>query len=190
MKMKTLTDVLREADPVAAETRSSAQRAITRSAILDGPREMRVEVRPAPRWRTVAVAAVLAAIAIATGVFAWRYASVDAVAAMRFEARIEGSGEAIIDTHDILTADAVPQGDGFAIEVTLTREGAERLREATEAHIGEHLELLVDDEVVMAPVIRAAVSSPAMLTGHYTRADAERIADGLLKGKLEAQPRK
>ena len=50
----------------------------------------------------MAVAAVLAAAAISTGVFAWRHASVDAVAAMRFEARIEGSEEAIIDTHDIL----------------------------------------------------------------------------------------
>ena len=198
--MKTLTDVLRETDPIVSETRGTEQRAITRSTILSGPRgEAHFEVRPTPRWRAVAVAAVLAAIAISAGVFAWQHASVDAVAAMRFEARIEGSDGAIIDSHDILTADAVslhdkgPDGStisSFGIEITFTPEGAGKVQAATEAHIGERLELLVDDEVVMAPTIRSAVSSPAMLTGHYTRADAERIADGLLKGKLEAQPRK
>jgi SecD/SecF fusion protein len=118
---------------------------------------------------------------------------------MRFEARIEGSDEAIIDTHDILTAEAVPLHDkdsngntrsSFGIEITFTQEGAEKLRRATQAHIGEHLELLVDDGVVMSPVIRSAISSRAMLTGDYTRADAERIAQALLKGKLDAPSRK
>ena len=64
------------------------------------------------------------------------------------------------------------------------------LRQATEAHIGERLQLLVDDQVVMSPVIRSPVSSPAMLTGDYTRAEAERIAEGLLKGKLEIRSQK
>ena len=32
------------------------------------------------------------------------------------------------------------------------------VRRPDEAHIGEHLELFVDDEVVMAPVIRSAFS--------------------------------
>ena len=188
--MKTLTDVLRETDPIASETRSPERRAMTRSAVLAGPSETHFKVRPVPRWQTVAVAAVLAAIAITTAVFVWRHASVDAVAAMRLEARIEGSDEVIIDTHDILTANAVRSGDWFGIEVTFTQEGAQKMREATEAHIGEHLELLVDDQVVMSPVIRAAISSPALLTGRYTRAEAERIAEGLLKGKLEAVPEK
>jgi preprotein translocase subunit SecD len=194
MKMKTLTDVLRQADPVTSEPRSPEDRAITRSTVLAGPRRIHLRDRPASRWRAVAVAAVLAAVAISTGVFAWRHVSVDAVAAMRFEARIEGSDEAIIDTHDILTAEAVSLHDksldgssaisSFGIEVTFTPEGAGKMRAATDAHIGERLELLVDDKVVMAPVIRAAILSPAMLTGQYTRADAERIAEGLLKGKL------
>ena len=192
--MKTLTDILREADPGVSETRSPQTRAMTRSSVLDQPPHHVSEVRPVARRRVLAIAAAFGAAFMATGVFAWRHFSVDAVAAMRFEARIEGSDEAVIDTHDILTAEAVSLHDKGAdgsskssvgIELTFTREGAEKMRQATEAHIGERLQLLIDDEVVMSPVIRSAVSSPAMLTGDYTRAEAERIAQGLLKGKLE-----
>jgi len=85
-------------------------------------------------------------------------AAVDAVAAMRFEARIEGSDETIIDTHDILTAQAVslhdkgPNGSTkstFGIALTFTNEGGEKRRRQREAHTGQHLELLVADKVIM-----------------------------------------
>ena len=39
--------------------------------------------------------------------------------------------------------------------------------------------ILIDGEVVMAPVIRSAISNSALITGTFTRADAERIADGI-----------
>jgi hypothetical protein len=194
--MKTPADVLREADPVRSETRSSQARAITRSAILNGPKEHFYEVHAVSRRRTLTLALAVAfgAVCISGGVFAWRHVSVDAVAAMRFEARIEGSDESIVDTHDILSAEAVtlhdkgPDGSttsSFGVALTFTNEGAEKMERATEAHTGERLELLVDDEVVMSPVIRSAISSSAMLTGDYTREEATRIADGLQKGKME-----
>jgi preprotein translocase subunit SecD len=197
--MKTLTDVLRDADPVLSEIRSPQARAMTRARVLDQPTRHVHDVRVVSRRRALVTAAAFGAALMATGVFAWRHLSVDAVAAMRFEARIEGTDEAVIDTHDILTAEAVSLHDEGAngsskssagIELTFTREGAEKMRQATEAHIGEHLQLLIDDQVVMSPVIRSAVSSSAMLTGDYTRAEAERIAEGLLKGKLEIRSEK
>ena len=197
--MTTLTDVLREADPAMSETRSPQARAMTRSSVLNQPLHHVHEMRPVGRRRVLTVAAALAAAFMATGVFAWRHLSVDVVAAMRFEARIEGSDDAVIDTHDILTAKAVSLHDKGAngrstssvgIELTFTGEGAEKMRQATEEHIGERLQLLVDDQVVMSPVIRSPISSSAMLTGDYTRAEAERIAEGLLKGKLEIPFRK
>ena len=39
-------------------------------------------------------------------------------------------------------------------EFTFTPEGAEKMRRMTQEHIGEHLELLIDGKVVMAPLIR------------------------------------
>ena len=185
--MKTLRDVLREADPVASETRTPDQRAITRSAVLAGPRETHFDVRPASRWRAMAVAAVLATVAIGTGIFAWRQASVDAVAAVRFEARLAESQQTILNNSDILNATVVAGNSPstFNISLRFTPEGAEKMQRMTGEHIGEHLQLLIDGEVVIAPLIRSAISSEALLTGNYTSRECERIIDGLLKGKLE-----
>ena len=196
--MKTLSELLRNADPLESEMRRPEARALTRSIVMDGPQPHFFETRAISR-RRFAVAAVLAAASIATGVIAWQHVSIDAVAAMRFEARIEGTGEVILDTHDILTAEAASLHDvgpggatksSYGISLTFTQEGAEKMRRATEAHIGDRLELRIDDAVIMAPTIRDVISSSAMLTGDYTRAEAERIAEGLLKGKLEPVPEK
>lgn len=185
--MKTLKDVLREADPVGSETRAPDRRAITRSSVLARSRETRFDARPAPRWRAMAVAAVLAAIAISTAVFAWRHASVDAVAAVRFEARLAESQQTILNNRDILNATVVAGNSPstFNISLKFTPEGAEKMQRMTGEHIGEHLQLLIDGEVVIAPLIRSAISSDALLTGNYTSRECERIIDGLLKGKLE-----
>ena len=195
--MKTLTDVLREADPMTTESRNAGMRAATRSVVLDGAVARLKPSRSAPSIvsrRSFALAAVFAVAVVATTVLGWQRFSVDAVAAMRFEARIEGTSDVILDTHDILTAQAVSLHDKAAngdtkssigIALTFTQEGAAKMRQATEANIGKHLELVIDDKVVMSPVIRSAISDKAMLTGDYTRAEAERIANGLLKGKLE-----
>src|SRR5438876_309049 len=104
--MKTPADVLREADPVMSETRTPHARAISQSAILDGPHERFHEVRPMSRRRTLALAAAFAAACIAGTVFAWRHTSVD-VAAMRFEARLAESNQTILTNSDIHIAKMV-----------------------------------------------------------------------------------
>ena len=191
--MKTLADVLRDADPVASETRSPQARAITRAAVLDALPQFH-DRHPRARLRTMAIAAVLAVIAITGAVLGWRHASVDAVAAVRFEARLAESNQSILANRDIETARMVALHDRdssgnasstFGVEVTFTSEGAEKMRRATQEHIGEHLQLMIDGEVVMAPLIRSAISSSAVLSGDYTWEQANRIVDGLLKGKLE-----
>jgi preprotein translocase subunit SecD len=132
-------------------------------------------------------------------VFGWRHASVD-VAAMRFEARIAESNQTILLNSDIQTARVVELHDRstdgrtsrttVGIELTFTPEGAEKMREATRLHVGEHLQLLIDGEVVMAPLIRAPISSSAVLTGNYTHDQARRIIEGLFKSKLELRSEK
>ena len=184
--MKTLSDVLHDADPADSESRSPQARAMTRGVVMSGPQHHHYETHPVSRRRVVALAGALGAACIAVGVFGWRTASVD-VAAMRFEARLAGSQDAIVDTHDILTAQVVPGSEPstFWVSVTLTDEGGEKMRQATESHIGEHLEMIVDGKLVISPTIRSAISSTAMLSGDYTWEQASRIVEGLLKGKLE-----
>jgi hypothetical protein len=57
--------------------------------------------------------------------------------------------------------------------------GAQRIRQATAAHIGRPVAILIDGRVVMAPVVRSPIRDSAMITGRFTQAEAERIADGI-----------
>ena len=42
------------------------------------------------------------------------------------------------------------------------------------------LPILIDGKVVMAPTLRVAISTLAVITGDYTRAEADRIANGMI----------
>lgn len=193
MTMKTtVAAMLRDADPMRHETRSPQARALTRARVVSLPASTNAS-RGFSRRHAFATAAVLGAIAVSGAVFGWRQASVD-VAAMRFEARLAESGQTILANGDIQTARVVTLHDRdrsgntrstFGVELTFTPEGAEKMRRATQEHIGEHLQLMIDGSVVMAPLIRSAISSSAMLSGDYTAEQANSIVDGLLKGKLE-----
>ena len=66
------------------------------------------------------------------------------------------------------------------MSLTFTAAGAEQMRRATERRIGQKLAILIDGDVVMAPVIRAPITATALITGSFTRADAERIVAGII----------
>ncbi len=188
--MKTLSDILRAADPLNDEPRPTADaRQRTRDAVLRAAHRAPA-VRPTPR-RTL-VGAVIAAVAVVVlAGAAWRHISVDAVAAVEFEARLAATGQHIASNRDILSARVVAgtKPATYWVAITFTADGADKMRRATEAHIGEQLELLIDGKVVMAPIIRSAISSAATISGDYTRAEATRIVDGLLKDKVELRGR-
>src|SRR5215813_2813358 len=186
--MRTLSDLLRDADPLRDEpprTPQAQQR--LRDAVLSAPR------RPARRlslpWRMAFATAVMLLAAGALSQFTSRHSLNKAVSAVHFEARLAAAQESIVDNSDILTAHVVAGrlATTFGVELTFTPEGAEKMRRATESHIGEQLDLLVDGDVVLAPTIRAAISSSATLTGDYTFEEASRITDGLLQGKVEVR---
>jgi SecD-like export protein len=197
--MKTLTQVLRDADPAGYETRSTQARAVTRATVLSAARDA-APARGVSRRTAIAMSAAAAVAGIAVALFTWQHGSVD-VAAMRFEARLAESNQTILTNADIQTAKMVALHDRstrdggqtkstFGIELVFTPEGAAKMLRATREHVGEHLQLRIDDEVVMAPLIRTSISSSAMLTGNYTNAEAQRIIEGLLKGKLELRNEK
>ena len=53
------------------------------------------------------------------------------------------------------------------------------MRAATANHIGKHVAILLDGQVVMAPVIRSPIGAAAEITGNYTKSQAERIVRGI-----------
>jgi preprotein translocase subunit SecD len=53
------------------------------------------------------------------------------------------------------------------------------MRQATATHVGRPVAILIDGAVVMAPVVRSPINDTAVITGHFTQAEAERMAKGI-----------
>jgi hypothetical protein len=198
--MKTLPEILADADPMAREPRRSAQeRGRRRQRILET--SSRADDRW-PRRRAVVAIASLALVGIAGSVFHWSRTSVDVMAAVRFEARlaeekpapglrpvIVATGrtlylhpEPVVVNGDITQAQVV-QGsspDTFGVALSLTADGGAKMLRATQNHLGRPLAILVDGEVIAAPVVRSPSSTSGIISGNFTRAEAERIVSGIL----------
>jgi hypothetical protein len=196
--MKTLAEVLRAADPLEYEPpRTTDDRQLIRQAALHS--------RPAadrfPRRSFVRMAIVAIAVAtVAVGMRSWPRGVAELVAAVRFEVRLAeeqpGPGltpatignrtiylhqESILTNADIADAQVVP-GDGanaFGVHLMFNAEGAAKVKRASQDHIGRPIAILLDGAVVMAPVVRAAMSTSAAITGQFTEAEAQRIVGGL-----------
>jgi hypothetical protein len=191
--MTTLSELLQQADPLGYEEEPNApERRLIRERVVARAEASR------PRRRTRVAVVALAAIvvaAIATG-----YWSV--TAAVRFEVRLADDrpaagltatpvsgnrtiylqSRAVVSNSDIAQAEVVP-GSGvsmFNVLLTFTPAGAARMLRATQGHLGRPLAILLDGDVVMAPVVRSPISTSAMITGNYTRAEADRIVNGIV----------
>jgi hypothetical protein len=153
-------------------------------------------------WRLpIATAFALAAIGVvALGFLPWMQGATSVLAAVRFEVRlaeeqpvpglvvaqIGNSGqliylhpEIVVSNDDIAESSVVDQGGAVAIAIKFEPGGAERMRQATKGHIGRPMAVLIDGRVVMAPTLRGPISDSAMITGVYTRAEAERVVEGI-----------
>jgi preprotein translocase subunit SecD len=199
--MKTLPELLRDADPVGYEPpRSTRDRHNSRRRILDAPPT--VAQRPGRRGAIAAIAT-FSLLAIAGGFRYWSLGTVDVIAAVRFEVRlaeenpapglrqavVAGSSrtiylhpETVVTNGDIARAqakeDAAP--GTYSVVVTFSDEGAARMLRASRDHIDRPVAILVDGVVVSAPVVRSAISKAAVIGGNYTKAEADTIVAGLL----------
>jgi len=200
--MKTLPDLLRDADPLANEpARTAQQRRAARSAVLDAPRG--VEHPPRRRAVVVAIAAAILTV-VGAGFFEWSRTAVDVVAAVRFEVRlaedapanglravtVPGSSRTIylhpdivVTNSDIAQAQVIPGGSPatFGVSIAFTRDGATKVSNATQGHVGKPVAILIDGAVVAAPTLRSAISASAVISGDFTKAEADRIASGILR---------
>jgi SecD/SecF fusion protein len=89
--------------------------------------------------------------------------------------------EAVVTNEDIQRTAVVPGGapDTFGVQVEFTAEGARKMLNATGGNPGGLMAILIDGEVVSAPAIRTPVSSVGLISGTYSYAEAERIAEGI-----------
>jgi len=203
--MKSIRELLREGDPLQHEaTWPSDQRIARRQAVLSSARAARTPSGTKPRSRTpVFVTAILTVIAASLlGALVWSLFIRDLQAAIRFEvrlaedrpapglreAKVSDSGqlvylhdEVVVTNREIESARVI-QASGsskFSISIEFKAAGAEKMQAATRNHIGKRLAILLDGEVVMAPVVKSPIGAAAVITGGYTRAQAERVAKGI-----------
>jgi hypothetical protein len=198
--MKTVAELLREGDPLnhdeygLADRRDQIrQRVIT--AASGGPKRM------LSRRRFLATAAAAGAAILVGGAIIGLGDGDVVQAAVRFElrlaepepapglvvARVRDSGrmiflhpELIVTNEDVADTRVTEDGpDRFGVTVQLLETGAQRLQQATAAHIGRPVAILIDGEVVTAPIVRSSISGMAVINGHYTRAEAEHIDAGI-----------
>jgi preprotein translocase subunit SecD len=200
--MKSVSDLLREADPLNDDTqgledaRDRIRRRVVAAALVAQSRSgNRVSRRRAlGTFATLAVALVVVGVVLGID-------KGNVQAAVRFEvrlaetepapglvvARLADSGQ-IIYLHQelIVTNDDIAQSwvrqdspDRFGVSVELLEAGAERMRQATGAHLGRPVAILIDGHVVTAPVVRSEISNSAVIDGNYTNAEAERIVAGI-----------
>jgi preprotein translocase subunit SecD len=205
--MKTVSDLLRDADPLrdepmrGDEARNRIRALVLEAAANQAPR--RASLWQGRRSALLMAAVMLAIIVVAAGSrFWWGGGTTVHAAAVRFEvrlaenafapglrpARIVGSDgvvylhpETIVTNDDILHSTVVANGNGpgFGVAVTFTAAGAAKMQRATASHLNAPLALLVDDEVIAAPTLRSPISESAIVSGNFTKPEAGRIAEGM-----------
>ncbi|HRJ45175.1 MAG TPA: hypothetical protein PL105_24970, partial [Caldilineaceae bacterium] len=89
-------------------------------------------------------------------------------------------------TGDILSQ-AIASQDEFnqwQIQFSLTGDGSNQFFEYTRNHIGDPLVIVLDGRVLSAPVINAAISDNGVITGQFSREEAESLAVQMRYGAL------
>jgi hypothetical protein len=207
--MESVRDMLRDADPLRhepprlEEERDRVRRAVLAAASEAPPRSSTEWQINRTRAALLAAVAVIVLCVTVLGSKIWLGGSGTLhAAAVRFEvrfadtafspglreARIAGSGgvvylhQEIVVTNDDISDSQVINGETpsrFGVALTFTAAGAEKMRYTTARHVGELLAMLIDGEVISTPRLRAPISTSAVISGDYTKAEAERIANGM-----------
>jgi hypothetical protein len=202
--MTRLRHLLQAADPIGHEPQGEAERDRIRRTVIAAARDSSATPRGVSRRSAavMAAAALMIVAGVVIGPHLWSPGGTTLQAAVRFEVRLAedqpAAGlqtvqiarstrvvylhpEVIVTNADVARSRVVAGStpSQFWIDVQFNATGAEKMRRATTNHIGKPVALLIDGDVVMAPTVKSAIGAAAMITGDYTRADAERIADGI-----------
>lgn len=90
--------------------------------------------------------------------------------------------EPLLTNTDIRDVSAVyiSSGEGFYVEIKFNERGREKFEKITEDLVGQHLAIMIDDEVFSAPVVQEPIrDGRCVIRGPFTREEASRIAEGL-----------
>ena len=204
--MNDIRELLQEADPIRHESSTSlerryAQKRTILAAASSGKRCAGALPKKRSRAAFFITAASIVILALFLGDRLWSPFVQDVHAAVRFEVRLAedrpGPGlreakvsgtdrsvylhEKVIATNaDISAARVIHVGDAYNVGIEFNKAGAKKMREATGMHIGKPIAILLDGQVVMAPVLRSPIDTSAEITGGFTKAEAEKVVNGIV----------
>jgi len=88
----------------------------------------------------------------------------------------------LVATGDITSANASETEHQWAVNFTVTDDGAKRVHDFTQQHVGRNLALVVDGKAHGTPRIASAVVGNSFRIDGLNRADAERLAAAVSNG--------
>ena len=92
------------------------------------------------------------------------------------------SDQVVLSNEHVASAWVEKTEHGPNVGIKFTREGKHALAALTEANVSKPLAILVDGEVLGAPIVREKISNGrATISGTFTLEEAGRIADGIRK---------
>jgi|SRR5215469_3784362 len=206
--MKDIRELLQDADPLRQEPLTwSERRDSQRNVVLATALAQRDRPRTERRARMRLFIA-LGFVTIIVLLFAEHLSSPlisNVHAAVRFEvrlaeenpaaglhtAKVSGTDrsvylhdEAIVTNGDIAGARIVQaDSSSYNVAVEFTPSGADKMRAATARHIGKPMAVLLDGQVIMTAIVREPIADSAVITGHLSKDEAERIAGGITSAR-------
>ncbi len=114
----------------------------------------------------------------------------DAVNLIKGTAQLEfwdQDGNVLVTGRNLTDARArmVPETNMAEVQIEFDREGTELFAAATEANVGRPLAIVLDNEIISAPVVNEPIrGGTAVITGNFTAMEAEQLAILLRSGAL------
>ena len=108
--------------------------------------------------------------------------------------RLDGAGSESVEPQVIVNESrmrdfkVIDEPSGAAITFRFEPTAVKNLLSATSEAVGRKLAILVDDRIVVDPVIRAPIASvQGEISGGFTKASAEQLIDLMQNGRLDAR---
>lgn len=92
---------------------------------------------------------------------------------------------ALVTNFDVRNASAIPSDDGvYHVAFNLRQEAAQRFASWTGNNIHEYVSVVLNDEIKSTAYIKSQLADSGEITGNFTKASAEDLAQILMSGPL------
>jgi TonB family protein len=86
---------------------------------------------------------------------------------------------------DVISARVIDMGGQFGIGVRFSNQASARMKTATATHLGKPVAIVLNGTVISAPTLKGPISDSAVLTGPFTAASAQELADRLAPARFQ-----